>query len=132
MFWSSNEYLNLCQELSELGFNPELSSGGRVARGFADLGFEEYLYLPPNNLVSLFTGDKSILPDEHRHFFFAVPSVDEMVNFAIAKGAKIKQLDFENQRTWTLNVEFSSQNYLFQDDDINLTIGKFLLTILKQ
>ena len=130
MFWSSKEFLQICQDLSELGYKPELNAGGRIARGFADLGFEEYLYLPPDKLVSLFTGDKSTLPEEHRDFFFVIPTVDMMVSVALEHGAEILSIDHVEQREWNVLGTINQEPHNETDKDINVAAAKFLQKVL--
>ncbi|MEZ4754081.1 MAG: hypothetical protein R3A13_07195 [Bdellovibrionota bacterium] len=130
MFWSSKEFLQICEELATLGFKPELNAGGRIARGFADLGFEEYLYLPPNKLISLFTGDKSILPEEHRDFFFVVPTVDEMVNAILEYNARVLSIEHVEQRVWSVLGLINQEPYTEIDRDLKVAMAKFLRALL--
>jgi hypothetical protein len=82
----------------------DLSAGARCGRGFADLGYEEFLILPPRKLLSLFTGQISELNPEHEKFFFAIPSPDQMVAELDRRGIDIVGLTFERQRTWVLTT----------------------------
>lgn len=72
--------MQLCQRLADLGVRPEFEVGERLARGFADLGFEEFCILPGGSLMSLFTGHKSELAESERQFFVKVPDVEELVD----------------------------------------------------
>ena len=76
--WASRELLSLYQTLHRAGFRPPLREGRRVARGFADVGFEEFWILPARKLVSIVNGVASELQSEHERFFFAVPGADEL------------------------------------------------------
>lgn len=76
-----NEQLARCEVLKQRGFPQKIEAGTHVSRGFADLGYEQFIVLPAGTLLSLFTGDRSTLLDEHRQFFFCVPTVDTFCSF---------------------------------------------------
>jgi hypothetical protein len=73
-----------------------------VARGFADLGFEEFQVLPGPRLLSLTAGTASPLPEEHRGHFFWIPSVDEAIELLEKSGAQIGACRREDGRDWVL------------------------------
>jgi hypothetical protein len=75
-----------------------------VARGFADLGFEEFQVLPGPRLLSLTAGTASSLPEEHRQHFFWIPSVDEAIELLEARGACIDGCERESGRDWVLKM----------------------------
>jgi hypothetical protein len=52
----------------------------------------------------LFTGQKSELNDEHRHFFFAIPRIPEMINLIQRRGWNIDRLTFVEQRSWRVEM----------------------------
>ena len=97
-----NEFLRQCQHLAELGFRPRFEEGMRVARGFADLGFEEFSVVPGEKLVSLFTGSVHDLSDSEN--LFVVPSCDDMVHELVRIGYDVTELRFDEARTWSLTV----------------------------
>lgn len=76
-----NEQLARCEVLKHSGFPQSIEAGTHLSRGFADLGYEQFIVLPAGSLVSLFTGDRSTLSDEHKQFFFCVPTVDALCAF---------------------------------------------------
>jgi hypothetical protein len=102
--WCSPEYLRKCQALRDRGVHFPFETGMRLARGFADLGYEEFVILPVGRLLSLFTGQTSEFPDDHRHFFFAVPTFDQLVQYLIQAGYALEALEFCEQRTWVATV----------------------------
>lgn len=75
-----------------------------IARGYADLGYEEFALMPDGSMISLTNGKVSVLPDEHRRLFFCVPSVQEMVRKIDLAGYDIIEVRYENQRSWVIGV----------------------------
>jgi hypothetical protein len=102
--WFTRQIFELCQTLKEAGIQPRFEIGDVVARGFADLGFEEFQVLPGPKLLSLTAGTASALLDEHRHFFFWIPSVDETVMLLEREGAKISVCHREDARQWVIKL----------------------------
>lgn len=100
--WFTREQFNLCNELRLWGLEPRFEPGDIVARGFADLGFEEFQVLPGPSLLSLTAGTVSRLPEDHQGHFFWIPSVDESVTLLESKGAEIQVLRREDGREWHL------------------------------
>jgi hypothetical protein len=100
--WFTPEHFDLCNQLKQSGLAPRFEAGDIVARGFADLGSEEFQVLPGNNLLSLTAGTVKPLPFEHRDYFFWIPSVDEAVDLIEAKGYEINHCSREEMRDWSL------------------------------
>jgi hypothetical protein len=98
--WCSNEYLLKCQALRERGIQFPFETGTRLARGFADLGFEEFVILPVGHLLSLFTGQTSELPDDHKRFFFVVPTFEQLVQYLIQSECSLDRIEFRDERSW--------------------------------
>jgi hypothetical protein len=96
----------LCEKLKGLGLEPRFEVGDLVARGFADLGFEEFQVLPGSRLLSLTAGTLRQIPDEHRHFFFWIPSVDEAIELIELKGGVITSCERIDARDWRVEVSF--------------------------
>ena len=84
--WFSREQFAICAEAKQWGLEPRFEPGDIVARGFADLGFEEFQVLPSSKLLSLTAGTVSALPTEHSNHFFWIPSVDEIVGLLERRG----------------------------------------------
>ena len=102
--WSSREFLRRCEELHALEFKTVFEAGTRVARGFSDLGFEEFIILPGEKLLSIYTGNLSPLREEERAHFFLVPEIDYML-------AQIDRLEFDvdcistaDRRVWSMQL----------------------------
>lgn len=77
MIWSKLKVLELCYKLKDSPLEFIISPGTRVARGYADVGFEEFCVLQGNKMVSLQTGLVSDLELDH---LFVVPTVEELLN----------------------------------------------------
>lgn len=77
--WSTPSFIKIAKELHDAGVNFPVGPGIKVARGFADLGAEEFSVLPGKKLVSLFTGEKSSIPDDFEKHFFVIPTVTELI-----------------------------------------------------
>jgi hypothetical protein len=106
--WFTREHFALCNELRQLGVEPRFEVGDVVARGFADLGFEEFQVLPGPSILSLTAGTVKPLPVDHRHHFFWIPSVDESFELLEARGVRIGECTREDGRTWKIKAQCQS------------------------
>lgn len=95
-------YLILSHELLKAKVEWKLTPGGRISRGFADAGFEEYSVLTDKSMISLNTGKAGEIPETYKEHFFPVYTVDEMVPLLYSRGVDIVSLHFVEQRTWRL------------------------------
>ncbi len=102
--WFTREQFALCDELRVWGLEPRFEPGDVVARGFADLGFEEFQVLPGPTLLSLTAGSMSSLLDDHRQHFFWIPSVDEVVELIESRGCELLTCTREDARSWIVNA----------------------------
>lgn len=75
----SQTMLTHCQQIWWMGCSCTLQPGDRVARGFADLGFEEFWVLPNEKVVSLLTGDVSPFRESDWEHFFKIFSLDDLL-----------------------------------------------------
>lgn len=102
--WSSNSLLRSCERLKALGFAREFENGMRVARGFADLGYEEFFFLSGRKIVSIFSGQSSPFPTEHEKFFFWVPPIDVLMEAISLRGFDIENIQYPMQREWVVRA----------------------------
>lgn len=102
--WSDRGVLDRCFELQKYEEVFHLFPGAHVARGFADIGYEEFCFLPNEQLVSLFTGSVTELRAEERRFFFVVPSVDMVRDELDRRGWDIVRLESPERRGWILEA----------------------------
>ena len=84
----SNDWLLACSKLKDIT-TQDFEAGDRIARGFADLGFEEYLLLPSDKLLSLYTSSTSKLHPAHKVHFFKVLESDDLSQYL-----RFKEVDF--------------------------------------
>ncbi|MBX7137692.1 MAG: hypothetical protein K1X83_06880 [Oligoflexia bacterium] len=82
----------------------ELEPGVRVARGFADLGFELFMILSPHKMVSLYTGKSVEIAETEHAQLVPVPSPDELVDLISRNNFDIDGLHFIEQRYWRLTL----------------------------
>lgn len=102
--WSSAAYLQRCEKLKAAGIHPTAEPGERVARGFADLGYEEFVVLPSGKLLSLFTGEMTKIGAELDEHFFLVPSFERLCQIARELGYDLEPMQYEEQRTFELSA----------------------------
>jgi len=127
--WFSREQFTLCNELKVWGLEPRFEPGDVVARGFADLGFEEFQVLPGPRLLSLTAGTASALPEEHRGHFFWIPSVDEAIELLEVRGAQLDVCRREDGRTWILEMRLDdAQQVRLQSSTLH---GVILLALFR-
>jgi hypothetical protein len=105
--WFTREQFALGNELKTWGLQPRFEVGDVVARGFADLGFEEFQVLPGGKLLSLTAGTSSPLPQDHTHHFFWVPSVDECIELLEQLGATAILCKRVDARQWRVEATVS-------------------------
>ena len=97
--------LKLCRELADRGYRSEFKVGSRVGRGFADLGCEEFLIIAPGKLVSLFTGQTSSMTPDQEHFFFHIPTVDQLVDLLSRSGTDVSSITHVDRRSWRMTID---------------------------
>jgi hypothetical protein len=76
--WSSSSLLQTCHSLYKKGYLKDFEVGDKIARGFADLGFEEFLLISEASLVSILSGNTSALTNKEH--FFLIPSFLQACN----------------------------------------------------
>ena len=93
-----------------------LREGMRVGRGFADVGYEEFLVLSGDRLVSLLTGTVSTLDELRREHLFEILTVDRIVSEIHGKGCEVVGIDYLDQRTWRASVKKSDEETLWTEE----------------
>ena len=102
---AAQKFLEKCSALKEKGCAFVLEQGMIVCRGFADLGYEEFVMLTNNKICSLYSGKISELPDEDKKHFFAVPDEGMLTDRIVKSGFDIRGMEFENQRIWKVLLQ---------------------------
>jgi len=129
---SSKSFLDKAQELKARGVEFSFEMGTRVARGYADLGTEEFQLIGPFKTVSLFTGKQSEIPEEHLKFFFRVPELEELTDELTRRGAVVLGLAFRDQRRWILTLRLAAEQRDFEHEALEETFVDALLSLLPQ
>lgn len=130
--WFTREQFALCDELRVWGLEPRFEVGDVIARGFADLGFEEFQVLPGSQMLSLTAGTISRIPADHREHFFWIPSVDEGIALLETKGVSVKHCLRADARTWTLSLlQPDGASVETQAESMHETVLRALLEVLK-
>jgi hypothetical protein len=104
--WFTKRIFAICSELKQWGLKPRFDAGDIVARGFADLGHEEFQVLPGSKLLSLTAGTVSGLQDDTAMHFFWIPSVDESTELLERAGVKCLSMTREDMREWCVEAQY--------------------------
>jgi hypothetical protein len=130
--WFTREQFVLCDELRIWGLEPRFEPGDVIARGFADLGFEEFQVLPSSQMLSLTAGTISRIPEDHKGHFFWIPAVDEGIAWLEARGVVVQQCMRDDARTWVLSLLQSDGEAVEAcGESLHETVLRALLLILK-
>lgn len=130
--WFSREQFALCSEARQWGLEPRFEPGDIVARGFADLGFEEFQVLPSSRLLSLTAGTVSALPTAHAGHFFWIPSVDEVVELLERRGVPCVSCDRIDQRDWVVKAQFGDELEVHQHRSLHQALMLTLVGVLRK
>jgi hypothetical protein len=126
--WSNKEFLLACEELFKAGVHFPFRAGARVARGFADLGHEEFVLLTRERLLSLYNGKGSTLEPEHESFFMVVPNLDELIDALQRLAVDIHIIEFKEQRSWALHLKRETEPcQCFEHADLLCALAQGLL-----
>jgi hypothetical protein len=129
--WFSREHFELCNELKSNGVEPRFRVGDLVARGFADLGYEEFQILPGPKILSLTAGTVKELPADHIHHFFWIPSIDDLVKMVEQHGARDVVCSRVDQRTWGVKASHAGAQRNVEAKSLFEGLARLLL-VLKQ
>jgi len=129
--WFTRVQFELCSELKALGLEPRFEPGDLVARGFADVGFEEFQVLPGFKLLSLTAGTTTPLPEEHRHHFFWIPSVDECVANLEYAGVVCVSCQRRDAREWCVEAQYDGSLEVHRARSLHEALLRSLVAIYK-
>jgi hypothetical protein len=125
--WFTKEHFEVAREAQIWGLAPRFEPGDVIARGFADLGYEEFQVLPGPKILSLTAASVTNLPaDDTRHFFW-IPSVDESLGLIERQGAEQLMCARIDGREWQVSCQVRSEPILVVARDIHLAALKCLL-----
>jgi len=100
----SNKILASFDRLKEIGLPQSLDSGRMVGRGFSDLGYEQFLILSGERIISCFTGKTTDFKPEEREHFFQILNADELTLEIIKLGWDIAGVNHVDGRRWELKL----------------------------
>lgn len=101
MLRNSNDFLKKCELLKAKEVFFPIKPGVQLARGFADLGYEEFLLLENNKLISLYRGTESLFSENEKHLF-RVPTVDELRQKIYEMGFDFKNIKLDTKISFEL------------------------------
>ncbi len=127
--WFPPSIFELCNELKTWGVLPRFEPGHVVARGFADLGYEEFQVLPGPKILSLTAGTIKPLPEEHIHHFFWLPSVDESIQLLEQSGAEPLSCQRVDRRRWVATTTHRGTSILFEARSLYEALLQLLLQV---
>lgn len=122
----------LCNELQAWGILPTFEVGQIVARGFADIGSEEFLVLPGEKLLSLTAGTVKPIPEDHKEFFYWIPSEDECARQIDLLGVSKLSVERELARKWVVTCEIEGEVVQTSDRVLRLAMVQMLLEAKKR
>jgi hypothetical protein len=97
--------------------NPQF--GERVARRFADVGYEEFLVLPQGKMVSMLSGTITAIPTDDEASLFIVPSVERLVFWCEEMGGKVSSIERVDLRDWCVRLVNKADSLIvIQDRDL--------------
>jgi hypothetical protein len=85
------DLLRACDGLRAAGCFGSYVAGDLVARGFADVGYEEFLVLHGGRVMSRLTGQISEVTERERAMLFVVPDCDRVVREVGAAGVDVRE-----------------------------------------
>jgi hypothetical protein len=130
--WFSREQFALAAEAKQWGLTPRFEPGDIVARGFADLGYEEFQVLPSEKILSLTAGSVSALPSEHASHFFWIPSVDELTELLERQGVSCVACSRVEQREWLVEAHYADELEAHRHESLHQALLATLCGVLRK
>jgi hypothetical protein len=109
--WNDRKYLELLGMLADRGYLREFECGDVVGRGFADVGYEEFVVLPNARLCSLYTGQVVDLPASDGQqgsafrYHFLVPTLHQLGDIICRAGFENIKIETELGAFWRASCE---------------------------
>jgi hypothetical protein len=128
----SKEELSLFHKLLKFELVKSLVPGSRIGRGFADVGFEEYLVISDSKVISLNTLKTSEIPNERlSNFHFPIYSVDKISELIYQLGWDIKNCSFVDQREWFVEIVNKNKQFSFSNKSLLMTFLNLYVKVLE-
>lgn len=102
---ASPDLIDIVVKLGQANLFRSFRLGAHLVRGYADLGNEEFIIVGDRKLVSLYTGKPSSLPEGHEHFFYRVPTSQEITDVISRKYFDIVEVCYKEQREWHISAK---------------------------
>jgi hypothetical protein len=109
--WNDRRYLEILGKLADRGYFREFECGDVVGRGFADVGYEEFVVLPDARLCSLYTGQVvNLPPSDGNHgnasrYHFLVPTLQQLGDIICRAGFDNIRVETELGAFWKASFE---------------------------
>jgi hypothetical protein len=109
--WNDRKYLERLAVLADRGYLREFECGDVVGRGFADVGYEEFVVLPNARLCSLYTGQVVDLPavdgpqSNATRYHFLVPTLQQLGDIICRAGFENIKIETELGAFWRASCE---------------------------
>jgi hypothetical protein len=109
--WNDRKYLERLGMLADRGYLREFEAGDVVGRGFADVGYEEFVVLPNARLCSLYTGQVVDLPRSDGqqasapNFHFLIPTLQQLGDIICRAGFENIKIETELGAFWRASCE---------------------------
>lgn len=130
--WFAREQFALAAEAKQWGLVPRFEPGDIVARGFADLGYEEFQVLPSSRILSLTAGSVSALPSEHASHFFWIPSVEEITEILERRGVSCVSCARVEQREWVVEAQYADELEAHRHSSLHQALLATLCGVLRR
>lgn len=104
----SNSYLERCEAARRDGFPLLHDVGDVIGRGFADIGYELFVVLPGERILSLLTGEKSHLQPADEQHYFSVPTADTVVEILESTGNVFVEGTRPESREWIVKIQLKN------------------------
>lgn len=109
MLLKTTELLSLHSKLLTTSAKLTLKVGTMVGRGFADVGFEEFIVISDRELFSLNMAKIVEISSDWREHFFPIYSPDELSSKLYELGFDIEKLVYLDQREWQLSGDIRGE-----------------------
>lgn len=130
--WFTREQFALAAEAKQWGLVPRFEPGDIVARGFADLGYEEFQVLPSEKILSLTAGSVSALPPEHASHFFWIPSIDEITELLERRGVPCVSCSRVDRREWLVEAQYADELETHRHSSLHQALLATLCGVLRK
>jgi predicted nuclease of predicted toxin-antitoxin system len=129
---SKRELLSLCEAISNRGGLKNFNPGDTVARGFSDFGYEEFIFLENNNVISTISWTKSLLHQSSFEHLFLVPNSNQTFIELERYNVVVQSIVKGKNNDWIISAQnnASDEMLLSRDEDFQYALLKMLAKVL--